>query len=81
MTPKVRRCRARDLCKLNEEPCRYLFRGYGDGDDAWKLVLISPICELRPHGGEFLPEMVTVKFADRTVGLFNPGDQVETWSE
>lgn len=79
MTPRrVRRRRAVDLAKLNEEPCRYLLREQGEDDDAWNLVVKSPICELRPEGGKFLPEMVTVKFGDGTERWFNPDDQVET---
>ena len=78
VTPRVRRWRAVDLCGLTQVPCRYLFREYGEDDNAWKLVVTSPICELRPHGGQFLPELVTMKFADGTERSFNPNDQVET---
>jgi hypothetical protein len=73
--------RAVELARLNEEPCRYLFREYGEDDDARNLVLQSPICELRPQDGRFLPQMVTVKFADGTKRWFNPDDQIEIRSE
>ena len=74
MTQRVRRWRPAQLARTNEDLCRYLFREHGENDDAWKLVVKSPICELRPHDGGFLPEMVTVKFDDGTERFFNPDD-------
>ena len=78
MTKRVRHWRAAQLARPNEDPCRYLFREHGEDDDAWKLVVKSPICGLRTHDGGFLPEVVTVKFDDGTERWFNSDDQVET---
>jgi hypothetical protein len=54
----------------------YLFREYGEDDSAWKRVVTRPICELRPHEGTFLPEVVTLQFDDGTERFLNPDDQV-----
>jgi hypothetical protein len=79
MSPsRVSRRRAGDLAGFDPPAVvGYLFREHGDSDDAWKLVKTRPIWSLRPHDGTFLPEVVTVKFADGTERLFNPEDQVE----
>jgi hypothetical protein len=71
---QVLRMRAVDL--TNRMP-GYLFREDGEGDDAWKKVKTRAICELRPHEGSLLPEVVTVTFTDGTERYFNPDDQVE----
>jgi hypothetical protein len=68
--------RAVDLTAV--DPCAgYLFREHGDPDAGWKLVQTRAVCERRPHRGAFLPEMVTITFADGTERFFNPDDQVE----
>jgi hypothetical protein len=55
----------------------YLFREFGEGDDAWKRVKSRVVCELHPHDGHFLPEVCTVMFTDGTERYFNPNDPVE----
>jgi hypothetical protein len=55
----------------------YQFREHGEGDDAWKKVKKRAVCELHPHEGSFLPQVVTVTLADGTERYFNPDDQVE----
>jgi hypothetical protein len=73
MSPgRVSRLRAGDLAGFDPTAVGYLFREHGDSDDAWKLVETRPIWLLT-----FLPEVVTVKFADGTERIFNPLDQVE----
>jgi hypothetical protein len=56
----------------------YLFKGLDDDDSAWNLVRERPIGRLVPSPDKdgFLPEEVTVRFADGTVRVFNPADQV-----
>jgi hypothetical protein len=54
----------------------YLFKALDDDDSAWNLVREIPTCRLVPDKDGFLPPVVTVNFADGTVRLFNPDDQV-----
>jgi hypothetical protein len=75
-TPASRVLRIRAVDLTNRIP-GYLFREHGDGDDAWKQVKTRAVCELHPHEGSFLPEVVTATFTDGTERYFNPDDQVE----
>jgi hypothetical protein len=60
-------------------PC--LLRSQDDGPDAWCLITEHPKTELRPNntgvGGPFLPEILTVTYADGTERCFNPEDWFE----
>lgn len=71
---RVRRVQAADLYR---EDFGYLLREYGEDDDAWKQVKARAFNVRRPHQGEFLPPVVTVKFSDDTERIFNPDDWVE----
>lgn len=75
-TPSSRVLRMRAVDLTNRIP-GYLFREHGDDDDAWKRVKARVVCELQPHEGSVLPELVTVTFTDGTERYFNPEDQVE----
>jgi hypothetical protein len=79
MSPRrVHLMRAADLTAVTPAAAGFYFRGLGDSDHAWKLVTARVVCEPRTHHeGAFLPEVVTVKFADGTEGFFNPDDRVE----
>jgi hypothetical protein len=54
----------------------YLLKALDEDNSAWNLVSETPIGRLVPSPDKkgFLPEEVTVIFADGTVRLFNPQD-------